>query len=78
MSGQILVSGYSGRIAMYEYVLFDEEIREVILKSTSSLMIEELVVNKVKEGKSKTFVDVAIQKVLNKEISLQDAISKLS
>ncbi|MGC8579403.1 MAG: GspE/PulE family protein [bacterium] len=78
MSGQVLVSGYAGRTAMYEYVLFDEEIREVVLKSTSSLTIEELVVNKVKEGKSKTFVDVAIDKVLNKEISLQDALSKLS
>ena len=77
LTGKVMSAGYSGRTAIYEYVIFDEEVRELLLKTTSSLAFEDIVIKKVKEQKAKTFIDIAKRKIEDGVISFEDAIEKL-
>ena len=77
LTGKVMSAGYKGRTAIYEYVIFDEDVRELLLKTTSSLAFEDIVIEKQKEGKAKTFIDIAKVKIEKKIISFEDAIEKL-
>ena len=65
ISGKVVSKGYIGRTAVYEYIEFTYEVRELILKTTSSLEIEKFISEK-KVGR--TYVDVVLRKIENGEI----------
>jgi len=102
----ILSKGYLGRTVLYEFWELDAESRELLLKTTSALKIEQKMVEKSafkwvdksykpeegetifaendfgklvkrEEYKAKTFIDTLIQKVLKKEITLEEGLSKI-
>jgi len=67
--GKILSAGYLGRTVIYEYLILDEAIKKIITKTTSSMEIEnEMIKN---NNTSKTYVDVALKKVLTYQIDLE-------
>ncbi|SME95438.1 type II secretion system ATPase GspE [Pseudobacteriovorax antillogorgiicola] len=64
--------GYFGRVGVYELLQFDDEIRNLILKTQDSKSIKKLAVEKGMV----TLRDSALQKVVNGETSLEEAIRK--
>ncbi len=64
--------GYHGRIGVYELMVFDEEIRNLILVTQDSKTIKKKAIDK---GMS-TLRDAAIQKVLSGETSIDEAVRK--
>lgn len=64
--------GYMGRIGVYELLHFDDDIRNLILKTQDSKSIKKLAVEKGMV----TLRDSALQKVLNGDTSLEEAIRK--
>ncbi len=88
ITGEVVSAGYKGRTAIYEYLVFTPEVRELVLKTTSSLEIEKRLIEesgnsirlKGDKGKDRTgitFVDVVCQKVENGQISVHDGIKSL-
>jgi general secretion pathway protein E len=67
-----LGSGYLSRTGVYELLIFDDEIRDLILRTQDAKAIKKLAVSKG----MKTLRDAAIQKVLAGETSLEEAIRK--
>jgi len=74
VSGKVVSKGYSGRTAVYEYMEFTHEVRELILRTTSSLEIEKFL---VEEGFGKTYVDVVCEKIEKGEIDPLSGIEVL-
>ena len=64
-------TGYSGRIGIYELMVFDDNIRNFVLKSADGASLKKLC---VKNG-MQTLRDSAIIRVLNGQTSLQEAIT---
>lgn len=64
--------GYTGRMGVYELLVFDDEIRQLILMNQDAKAIKKLAVDK---GMG-TLRDAAIQKVLKGETSLEEALRK--
>jgi general secretion pathway protein E len=64
--------GYMGRTGVYELMVFDDDIRDMILKTQDAKAIKKLAVDKG----MKTLRDSAIQKVLKGETSLEEALRK--
>ena len=62
--------GYSGRLGVYELMIFDDAIREMLLKTQDSKAIKKIAV----ESGMKTLRDSAFQKVLQGLTSLEEAI----
>ena len=62
--------GYSGRLGVYELMIFDDPIRETLLRSQDSKAIKKIAV----ERGMKTLRDSAFQKVLQGLTSLDEAI----
>ena len=50
---KVISAGFKGRTVLYEYLVFDEELRNLVLKTTSALRIEEAMV----ENSAYMFVD---------------------
>lgn len=64
--------GYRGRSGVYELLVFDDDIRALILKTQDSKTIKKLAIEKG----MRTLRDAAIEKVLDGETSLEEAIRK--
>ena len=64
--------GYLGRTGVYELLVFDDDIRALILKTQDSKAIKKLAIEKGMV----TLRDAAFQKVLSGETSLDEAIKK--
>jgi general secretion pathway protein E len=64
--------GYRGRSGVYELLVFDDDIRALILKTQDSKSIKKLAIEKG----MRTLRDAAIEKVLDGETSLDEAIRK--
>jgi general secretion pathway protein E len=64
-------TGYSGRIGIYELMIFDDPIRNFILKSADGASLKKLC---MKNG-MQTLRDSAVIRFLNGETSLQEAIA---
>ncbi|MGE0172163.1 MAG: type II secretion system ATPase GspE [Oligoflexales bacterium] len=64
--------GYMGRGGVYELMVLDDDIRDLILKTQDAKAIKKLAVDKG----MKTLRDSAIQKVLKGETSLEEALRK--
>jgi general secretion pathway protein E len=64
--------GYIGRAGVYELMIFDDEIRAIILQTQDAKSIKKLAVEKG----MLTLRDAAIRKVINGETSLEEAIRK--
>lgn len=64
--------GYLGRVGVYELLMFDEDIRNLILRTQDSKSIKKLAVEK---GMT-TLRDSALQKVISGLTSLEEAIRK--
>ncbi len=64
--------GYLGRLGVYELLIFDDEIRTLILQTQDAKTIKKLAVEKG----MMTLRDAALQKVLSGETSLEEAIRK--
>ena len=77
MTGRFLSGGYEGRTVLYEYLVFDEDVMKTLLSTTSVLDIEKLLIEKVKEGKAKTFVDVAVSKVESGIVEFEEILRRL-
>jgi general secretion pathway protein E len=69
---QCLGIGYKGRSGVYELLVFDDEIRGLILQTQDAKSIKKLAVEKG----MRTLRDAAIEKVLIGETSLEEAIRK--
>jgi len=69
-SGKILSKGYIRRTAIYEYLPFDDEVKDLLLSTTSTNEIEKILIKKSKENEAKTFTDVVVEKALNKELDI--------
>ncbi len=65
LTGKPVSAGIKGRTAIYEYMVFDWDVMETILRTTSSLDIEELLVS---GDKGVTFIDTAIKAVLDQKV----------
>ncbi len=65
-----LGKGYAGRMGIHELMIFDDEIRETIIRNVDATIIKKLGVEKG----MKTLRDSAIQKVINGETSLEEAL----
>ena len=74
---EVIMSGYLGRTALYEYLVFSNELRELVLTTTTSLEIEKELIAQSKLKKGKTYVDIAIDKVLAQDIDLAQALKTL-
>ena len=84
----VISAGYIGRTAVYEYLVFTDEARELVLQTTSSLAVEKLLVNESEKSVMMTgekgsvrtgitFVDSVCRKVEKGIISITDGISIL-
>ena len=76
-SGRVLSAGYVGRTLVYEFLYVDKEVQESILRDTSAVNMENLMLSKKKESfkglrgrKARTYVDVIKSKVLRGEIDI--------
>lgn len=69
---QCLGLGYVGRMGVYELMIFDDEIRALILQTQDAKQIKKLAVDKGME----TLRDSAMHKVLSGETSLEEALRK--
>ena len=65
-----LGSGYSGRLGVYEIMIFDDEIRELILRNQDAKAIKRLCVEKGMV----TIREAAFLKVLKGETSIEEAV----
>jgi len=67
--GKVLTAGYLGRTVIYEYLVLDETIKRIITKTTSSMEIENEMIED--NNISKTYVDIALKKVLTHQLDLE-------
>ena len=63
--------GYSGRIGVYELMIFNDPIREVLLRTQDSKAIKKVAI----ESGMKTLRDSAFQKVIQGLTSLEEAVA---
>jgi len=66
---KVISSGFSGRTVVYEYLVFDEKIKHLVLQTTSSLKIEDYIV----ESSAYIFLEKADKDFKEKLSSLRDA-----
>src|SRR5690606_13162750 len=67
-----LGASYSGRVAIHELMVFDEEIREAIIKGLDAKVIKKIAVEKG----MRTLRDSALQRVMNGDTSFEEAVQK--
>lgn len=67
-NGNIISIGYTGRMATYEWITLDSEMRNQILTNIATSEITKVIRKKVKEGKAKRYINVALEKLVGKDI----------
>jgi type IV pilus assembly protein PilB len=67
-NGSVISIGYTGRMATYEWVTVDQELRTQILTNVATNKINDVIRKKVKEGKAKRYLDTGITKLIEQNI----------
>jgi len=71
-TGKLVSAGYSGRTAIYEYLYATEELRRLLLETTDSLKIEELLLELSKEREKKLKEAKKLLSELKKKLSKEE------
>ena len=77
-NGNIISIGYTGRMATYEWITVDNELRMQMLTNIATSEINKVIRKKVIEGKAKRYIDVALKKLVNKDIDYHTFLDVLN
>lgn len=75
---RLMFTGYQGRTVLYEYLPFTIEVRILMSKTTNSLEIEQKMIELSNQKDAKTYIDVAIEKLLLGQIDTNTIATELA
>ncbi len=75
---KLMFAGYEGRTVLYEYLPFSIEVRTLISDTTNALEIERLMMELSKSRMAKTYIDIAIEKLLLGQADIDTIANELA